>query len=46
MHLCACFFYIGGLFNLKDMNNNWMVADGLIEYEDRGEDLPLRERFI
>lgn len=45
MHLCACFFYIGGLFNLKDKNNNWMSADGLIAFDDSGTG-NVRERFV
>lgn len=37
MHLCACFFYSGGLFNLKDKAGNWQTADGLDVWDEDGE---------
>ena len=37
MHLCACLFYSGGLFNLKNKNFNWQTADGLDVWGEDGE---------
>jgi hypothetical protein len=37
MHLCACFFYSGGLFNLKDKAGNWQTADGLDVWDEDGK---------
>ena len=31
MHLCVCLFYSGGMFDLKNKTNNWMMADGIYE---------------
>lgn len=36
MHLCACFFYSGGLFNLNDQANTWLTSDGLDQYDANG----------
>jgi hypothetical protein len=34
MHLCACFFFGLGLFDLKNKAKNWQTTDGLIYFED------------